>query len=252
VKIGIWFNVRQAAFCLLSFMSFIAVVFLQGCAHSAVSREAENQVDKGYLNTVGGSSVADSRISDIYQNTSQTTKGVLLGGAGGAIAGGLITGVGVLPGAASGAILGGAFGNYLDSYITLADQLENRHIKVFALGDQIKLMIPSDQVFNGQTPYIMPTAYSSLDLIAKLINSYQNIFVRVAVYSDATVPAPVACALTREQANSVVKYLWRRGINTRFIYGVGEGGTNLVTKSSYESTDSLNYRIEISLEKLPA
>jgi len=244
--------VREHNGTILFIMSLFMMAFIQGCAHSAVSREANSQVDTGYINTVNSvSSASEGHISDAYQNTSQTTKGVVLGAVGGALVGSLTTAVGVLPGAASGAILGGAFGKYLDSYTTLADKLENRHVKVFVLGDQVMVVVASDQLFNGQNANIAPTSYSTLDLIAQLINTHHTEYVRVVAYSDSTLSNSVANALTREQANNVVKYLWRRGINTRMLYAVGAGGSHIVTQSSLIDETSMNYRVEISFEKLP-
>jgi outer membrane protein OmpA-like peptidoglycan-associated protein len=223
-------------------------ILLQGCAHSAAQREAASQVDVGYVNWVG--SKGGGSLSNTYQNTSQATKGAIIGGAGGAVAGGFTSGVGVLPGAAGGAILGGALGSYFDYYTTNADKLENRHVKVFVLGDQIMIVIPSEHLFNGQTAYIYPNAYSTLDLVADLIDSYPNMSVRVAAYTEACMPPKVALALTRQQANNVVKYLWRTEANTRMIYAEGGGRAHFVSPPNSGHAGE-NNRVEITLEKLP-
>ena len=52
------------------------------------------------------------------------------------------------------------------------------------------------------------------------------------------------------QAENVAKFLWRTGINTRLLYAQGYGGCKLVERNS-GSENSENYRIEITLEKLP-
>ncbi len=231
------------------YLILLAVIFLlQGCAQSAVSREAASEVDKGFLNMEGG---GRSSLSGTYQNTTQTTKGIILGGAGGAVAGGLTSGVGLFPGAAGGAILGGALGAYIDHYTTLGDQLENRHVKVVILGDQIMVVIPSSEIFDGQTPYLVSSAYSTLDLVAKFISNYANMSVEVAAYTPAVGCAPINSALSREQADTIVKYLWRTGINTRLLYAVGKDGTKQVSNSTVGWNGGENYRIEITLEKLP-
>ncbi len=226
----------------------LCCLLLQGCAQSAVSREAESQVDKGFMNMEGG---GRSSLSGTYQNTTQTTKGMILGGAGGAVAGGLISGVGVLPGAGTGAILGGALGAYIDHYTTLGDKLENRHVKVINLGDQVMIVIPSNEIFDGTTPYLVSSAYSTLNLVAQLISTYPNMSVEVAAYTPAVGCSPINSALSREQANAIVKYLWRTGINTRLLYGVGKDGAKQVSNSALGWNGGENYRIEITLEKLP-
>lgn len=234
------------------FLMFILAIYLSGCASSNVSREANDNAVVGYQNataTFGGA--GNGSIADSYGNMSQTTKGVMLGGAVGAAVGGATTGVGALTGLASGAILGGAYGAYLDSNISLTDQLENRGVKVMILGDQIRLVMLSATVFNAYTPEIRPGAYSTLDLVARFLNQYTTMSVRVAAYTNATGSARIAKAISKEQAESVVRYLWRRGVNTRMLTSFGMGGANLVTANSPDLDSGWNYRVEITAEKLP-
>jgi outer membrane protein OmpA-like peptidoglycan-associated protein len=239
-----------------SFFIITLVIFVQsgllGCASSNVSREANDNVAVGYQNAnssidnMGNGSVADS-----YGNMSQTTKGVLVGGAAGAVIGGVTTGVGALTGLASGAILGGAYGSYLDSNTTLVDQLENRGVKVMVLGDQVRLVMHSSHTFIGFTPEIRPGVYSTLDLVARFLNQYTTMSVRVAAYTNATESARISRAISKEQAESIVRYLWRKGVNTRMLTAAGMGGTNLVTENSMNLDAGWNYRLEITAEKLP-
>ncbi len=66
---------------IIFFLTFFPFIFLlQSCASSNVERKAANNIDGA------------------YQNSSQATKGVVIGGATGAAVGGLTSGVGVLPG----------------------------------------------------------------------------------------------------------------------------------------------------------
>ncbi len=74
-----------------------------------------------------------------------------MGGAGGALIGGLTPGIGVLPGAAGGVLLGGVIGAYINSSTTLLDRLTNRNVTVVVLGDQILIEIPSADMFNAMT-----------------------------------------------------------------------------------------------------
>jgi outer membrane protein OmpA-like peptidoglycan-associated protein len=228
------------------------LLVLQSCASSAVSRGAASQVDRTYQSATNTFDNADAvNIADAYQNSSQKTQGMIVGGATGAVAGGLTTAVGIVPGALEGVIFGGAIGAYLDSRATLRDKLANRQVKVIVLGDQVLIVLLSQMLFNDMTPTLKPYAYSTLDLIAELINGYPNMAVKVAAYTNATYSARVSRALCDAQAKAVVKYLWRRGINTRLLFAAGYGGVDLVEKNSQISDGGYNYRIEISLEKLP-
>ncbi len=231
---------------------FLLVCFLQGCASSDVSRGAASEADKAYLDADYAWSHADEgSVTDAYQNTSQTAKGVVAGGAVGAGVGSFNSGIGVIPGLAVGAIFGGALGAYIDSHTTLTDKLENRGVKVIVLGDQILLVLPSVLMFNEMTPNIRAHAYSTLDLVAEFISHNPNMSVNVAAYTSASgYPEKVNLALTQQQSAAIARYLWIKGVNTRLLSAAGYGGGKLVTANKPD-WNSDNFRVEITLEKLP-
>lgn len=224
-------------------------LILAGCASSAVQRDAASNIDLGVRNAKNLVS-GDSDISDAYQNSSQTTKGVLIGGAAGAVTGAVYSSsVGIVPGLAIGAILGGSYGAYIDANTTLRDKLENRGANVIVLGDQIMVVIPSARIFDAYSSTIKPRAYSTLDLLAKYVNSFTKMLVKVAVYTDDTGSNRVDLALSNQQAQQIEKYLVTTGIDARVLYAAGYGGTRLVT-TNCQAWDNDNYRIEVTLEKL--
>lgn len=232
--------------------SLFLVVFLAGCASSDVSRNSASDVDHGVQGTKNVfSDMTSSNIADSYQNSTQTTKGVILGGTTGAVTGAFSSGIGVIPGAAAGMILGGSYGAYIDSKTTLRDKLENRGIVIAILGDQILIMAPSSRIFNDMSSNIKPSAYSTLDMIAQYINQFRNMMVKISAYTDDSGAKSVDLALSKQQATHVAKLLAGYGVNTRLLYAEGYGGSNLVQKSSLQWDGSDNYRIEITLEKLP-
>jgi intracellular multiplication protein IcmN len=238
--------------------SFLIMVYLllfcllQGCASSDLSRSAASEADKAHLDAdyVWSHRESDG-LTDTYQNSSQTSKGVVAGAAVGAGVGSLGSGSNVIPGLAVGAIFGGALGAYIDSHTTLADKLENRGVKVIVLGDQVMLILPSVLLFNEMTANIRSHAYSTLDLAAQFVSQYPNMSVNVAAYTSGSgAPEKVNLALSQQQADAIVKYLWIKGINTRLLSAAGYGGGKLVTKDT-PNWASENYRVEITLEKLP-
>jgi outer membrane protein OmpA-like peptidoglycan-associated protein len=245
VKIIKWIMSQLFFFVLISFS------LLQGCASSDLSRNSEGEVDTVYSDVkTSVSNLGKGDIADSYQNTSQTTKGVILGGITGAIVGSAIINVGALGGAAVGAILLGSLGAYIDSHTTLVDKLRNRGIKVFILGDQVLIVLPSSRTFYTNTANIIYAEDSTMDLVAKLIGSYANIAVKVSGYTDDTGAPLVDQSLSRQQAVNVAKSLWRHGVNTRLLYAEGYGGTHLVSKNTCDWSSD-NYRVEITMEKLP-
>lgn len=230
----------------------MAYFFLQGCASSTVTSQSAHDMDDATdrMNTFLGDA-SHSNLVASYQNTPQVIKAAVVGGAAGALVGGVTSGVGVVPGAAVGAIGGGAYGKYLDRHMTYKDQLENRGVQVITLGDQILLVIPSELMFDGMTPAITPQGYSTLDNVAELLRQHTKISVTITAYTSDSIAERISLALTKQQAENVMKALWQRDINTRFIYAVGGGGTHMVQKNCIDEQGGANYRVEITLEKLP-
>ena len=227
--------------------------FLIGCASSNVTRDVSSGVDMGVQNAKNlydGATEGD--VVNSYQNTNQATKGGMLGGAAGAATGLMSTSVGFLPGVLAGGILGASYGSYIDANATLDDQLQNRGANVIVLGDQILIVVPSARLFDPMTAKINPSAYSTLSLLAKYINSYTKTLVKVAVYTNNLGSQRVNQSLSEEQAKVIAKYLIADGIDARLLYAAGYGGTHLVEKNAKIWDSSDNYRVEITLEKLHA
>ncbi|OGT42902.1 MAG: hypothetical protein A3F42_08265 [Gammaproteobacteria bacterium RIFCSPHIGHO2_12_FULL_37_34] len=193
---------------------------------------------------------ANSNIADTYQNTNQAMKGAAAGGSAGAVAGVFASGIGFVPGALTGAVLGASYGSYIDSTASIEDQLENRGATLIVLGEQILIAIPSERLFDTMTSNVKPQAYSTLELMARYINQYTKILVKVSAYTAASGSKSADLALSKQQASNVAKLLLASGVNARILYAEGYGGTHLVVKNTFGWQESDNYRIEITLEKL--
>lgn len=239
-----------------SYSSLIPILLcctLFGCASSEVSRDAASNVDMGNQNAKNlVSGVGDTSVSDMYNNSSQTTKGAVIGGTTGAVAGAFSSGIGVIPGAATGLILGASYGSYIDSQANVQDKLENRGATVVVLGDQILIVLPSSRLFQAMTAELKPDAYTTLGMVARYVNNYDKMLVKVSAYTNDTGSPRVDLALSQQQAANVERVLLLKGMDARVVYAAGYGGTHLVERNSSDWDGSDNYRIEITLEKLPA
>lgn len=229
----------------------ISCLILFACASSEVQRDTAINVDLGVQNAKNlVDNAANSNVTDSYQNASQTAKGALIGGAVGAGTGALATPIGVIPGVVTGAILGASYGRYIDTGTNTGDRLENRGVNVIVLGDQILIVIPSARIFEPMTPTIKPQAYSTLTMVARYINKYTKMLVKVSGYTTISGSPTIDLTLSRQQAEAVAKFLAAAGINARLLYAEGYGGSNLVMPAGIDWEESDNYRIEITLEKL--
>jgi len=226
-------------------------VLLTSCASSDVSRDAASNVDMGVQNAKNlVSGVGNSDVADTYQNTSQVTKGAILGGAAGAVTGAVYSGIGVLPGTAAGIILGASYGSYIDSLTNLEDKLENRGVTIVVIGDQILIVLRSARLFNSMSSTLKPQSYSTLSLVTQYINGFTKMLVKVAAYTDDTGAPDVDMALSKQQADNVAKALLAYGVDARVLYAEGMGGTHLRAKNTMQWDGNDNYRVEITLEKL--
>ncbi|MDX1900931.1 MAG: OmpA family protein [Gammaproteobacteria bacterium] len=237
-----WFRV-QCTF-------FACLLFLQGCASSSISDNASAQAHSVFaegdsvLGSADGASPADS-----WADASQVAKGAMIGGVAGALAGGF-TGVGWLSGAAGGAIFGGAMGAWVDAHVSAADELKNQGNSVMVLGDQVRIVLPTGHLFYDNSSELTSYSYATLDSVVRLVAHYPNRTITVAAYADPSLSDRVTKSLTQQQADHVMKYLWRAGINTRLLYATGYGGARPVAPAG-ETVPGDNDRIEITLEKLP-
>jgi outer membrane protein OmpA-like peptidoglycan-associated protein len=231
-------------------LSIFCSIILSGCASSNVTREVSSNIDQGVENARAlANDASTGNLADSYGNSNQATKGIVLGGAAGGIAGAFTSAVGVIPGAVMGAIMGGSYGTYIDRNTTLEDQLQNRGATVVVLGDHILIMVPSARIFYTTSARIKPSAYSTLNLLVRYINSFTKMMVKVSVYTSACGSEDFNLALSQDQAGSVSKYFLEAGIDARLLYAVGYGGSHLVQKNDADWDGSDNYRIEITLEK---
>lgn len=228
------------------FIIFVSVIFfLNGCAVSRPSRTVSGDINST-VSAMNRESMNTSPTS-VWNNASQMQKGLIIGGVTGGLAGG-VSGVGWLPGVTTGAIFGGAMGAWIDSETTVADQLQNRGAKIFILGDHIRIILPTSNLFDRNGFIFTDSAAPTLDLVVMFISHYPNQAVAVVAYADPHIWN--SQTLTHEQARAVMKYLWRMGINTRLLYAVGADGVRPVVGGGSWLLDD-NNRIEINLEKLP-
>lgn len=242
-------NTHSRLFLFVVLLSLLSL--LCACASSNVSRTASGNVDLGRENVARLSN--DATAGDLtgqYQNMSQKSRGALLGGAAGGAAGGLIgSSVGAIPGVIAGVLLGASYGAYIDSETSLRDKIENRGGIIVELGDRILIVFPSVRLFNEMSPRLRSGAYSTLALTAQYINRFTKMLVKVSVYTNDDTALSHA-ALSQKQANAVADALLAQGIDARVLYAKGYGSKQFVESTDLSWDESLNYRVEILLEKL--
>ena len=178
-----------------------------------------------------------------------TTKGAIVGGAGGAAVGGLIGGGhGALIGAAVGTAAGGLVGYSMDQENKeLRQTLMNTGVQVQQNGNQITLVLASDVTFATNSPNINAGFYPTLNSVALVLKKYNNNNVIITGYTDTTGSATYNQQLSQARAQSVGAYLAGQGINQNRVYVQGMGELNPIASNSTTQGRAQNRRVEITL-----
>ncbi len=133
------------------------------------------------------------------------------------------------------------------------DSLRADGVQVIHLGQTYRLVISSDSLFKPHSANLYHHAHGVLNDVARLLNAYHVIRVRVAAYSDAvhSIAHPHKMVLTAQQAFAVQNYLSNRGLSVRLIYADGQGSQHAVAWNGTELGQDANRRIEISFRYIP-
>lgn len=132
----------------------------------------------------------------------------------------------------------------------LAAKLQKRGVQVIQVGDDIRLVLPTDHFFVPHSAQLDPNGYSTLNLTATFLKRFEKISIKVAGYTDNLGSSKRNKALSREQAEHIMIYLWSCGIDTRLIFAVGYGESRPITSNQTKEGRAKNRRIEITLRKL--
>ena len=201
-----------------------------------------------FLLTITG---CTSQLWDRYPAPDPTHAG-LVGGAlaGAAIGGTAAGGPGVGLGAVMGGIVGASFGNIIQAHMTLVDMLQYHGVEVIQLGDEIRLILPTSRFFKPNSALMNMQYYPVLNMVGDFINKFQKISIKIAGYTDDRGPWQRNIALSTSQAQSIMRYLWNYGIDTRLIFAQGYGGLSPIADNNVPQGRILNDRVEITLRRI--
>ncbi|MES9967336.1 MAG: OmpA family protein [Sedimenticola sp.] len=199
--------------------------------------------------------VAGCKTIDPYtreEKTSNTAKGAGIGAVAGGIAGAMINkddrGKGAVIGAALGAGVGGGIGYYMDQQeAELRRILEGSGVSVTRTGDSIVLNMPGNITFDTNSAEIKGSFYNVLDSVGLVLEKFDKSDLRVAGHTDSTGSQQYNQGLSERRADSVTRYLQRRGVDPRRIYSIGYGEDRPVASNGTSRGRSLNRRVEIEI-----
>jgi outer membrane protein OmpA-like peptidoglycan-associated protein len=207
--------------------------------------------------TVATVFVSGCKTLDAYtreEQTSQTTKGALIGAGIGAVVG-LMTGDDALErrqhaliGAGIGALAGGAVGAYQDKQeAALRAELEGTGVSVHRDGDNITLNMPGNVTFATDSSDLSPAFFDVLNSVGKVLGEFEQTVVEVAGHTDSTGSDAYNQGLSERRAGSVSTYLQGQGIMAQRVITVGMGESRPVADNSSAAGRQANRRVEITM-----
>jgi len=201
--------------------------------------------------------VSGCKTLDAYtreEQTSQTTKGALIGAGIGAVVG-LISGDDAverrqhaLIGAGLGALAGGAVGRYQDKQeAQLRAELEGSGVSVHRDGDNITLNMPGNVTFATDSSDLSPAFFDVLNSVGKVLGEFDKTVVEVAGHTDSRGSEAYNQSLSERRAASVATYLTGQGVNSQRLITVGMGEARPVADNSSAIGQQANRRVEITM-----
>lgn len=159
------------------------------------------------------------------------------------------TGIGTLAGAGIGALVGGAsVGGYMDIQARrLREELVGTGVQVQKVGDNVRLIMPSNITFDTDSAVFKPVFNNILTSVAKVINEFDKTKVQVAGYTDSTGSAAYNNTLSLQRAQAVANYLKLRDVSASRLMVYGYGSGNPIASNATAAGREQNRRVEITL-----
>lgn len=190
--------------------------------------------------------------TDPYTGESKVSKtawGTGIGTLAGAGIGALVGGEkGALVGAGIGAVGGASVGGYMDIQARrLREELVGTGVQVQKVGDNVRLIMPSNITFDTDSAVFKPVFNNILTSVAKVINEFDKTKVQVAGYTDSTGSAAYNNTLSLQRAQAVANYLKLRDVNASRLMVYGYGSSNPIASNATAAGREQNRRVEITL-----
>jgi outer membrane protein OmpA-like peptidoglycan-associated protein len=179
-------------------------------------------------------------------------RGAVIGGAGGAVVGGVI---GAASGStAKGAIIGAAVGGAAGAII--GDQMDRRAAelrqdipgaKVERVGEGILVTFDTGLLFGYDSAVVRPAAQTNLRNLATNLDKYPDTDLLIVGHTDSTGTESYNLALSKRRAMAVSDYLAAQGVARTRLKMDGRGELEPVASNATEDGRQQNRRVEVAI-----
>jgi len=182
----------------------------------------------------------------------KTTKGAVIGGAGGAVLGGVIghaagnTLLGAILGAAVGGAAGAIIGNYMDKQAAeMQRDLEGAEVQ--RIGEGIKITFDSGILYDIDKSDLRPVSKTNLADLAKILNKYPDTNILIEGHTDDTGTDEHNMTLSKDRAQSVSTYLATAEVTSSRFSITGYGETQPIVTNDTPEGRQKNRRVDIAV-----
>lgn len=98
------------------------------------------------------------------------------------------------------------------------ERLKKNNVQVIQLGDELRLILPTQRFFIKNTATLKTTAYKTLNEIVVFLNQKgKNYGIHILAYTLSLDDLKLNISLAQLQAQTIADYLVQQGLNTRLI-----------------------------------
>jgi outer membrane protein OmpA-like peptidoglycan-associated protein len=208
------------------------------------------------LLTVGTSSLqAQTTTTTTKKPWSKTAKGGIIGGLGGAAAGGVLgrviggknsTAKGAIIGAAVGGAGGALIGRRMDKQAAEL-QKEMAGAKVERVGEGIKITFDSGLLFGKNSSALTAAAQQNIKELAQTLIKYGDTNVIVEGHTDTSGSDAINDPLSQRRAQAVANYTQQQGVDASRFTVTGYGSKQPIADNSTEAGRVANRRVEVAI-----
>lgn len=186
------------------------------------------------------------------ERISKAAVGATVAAVGGAIIGSAVgKSQGAVIGAGIGAIAGGAIGHDMDHQeAMLRRRLRDTGVRVVRVGDDIRLVMPSDITFAKSSADINAHFYHTLNNVSGVLRHHPYTTIKVAGFTSNTGRATFNQILSEHRADNVADYLAAQHINPNRIMAIGYGKRYPIADNHTTHGRAQNRRVEITLHAI--
>lgn len=132
----------------------------------------------------------------------------------------------------------------------LVDYLKLHNVQTIRVGEDMRILIPVDHLYRPHSANFVYEYLPVMDAVAKFLNCFSKVDVKVAGYTDCECDPHRNLMLSQLQAEKLIKYLWRKGVDSRMLHSKGYGKEHYIARNCNYDGKARNRRIEITFRDL--